>query len=85
MIKAERWPPMPAEFIARWLKLCMVYLPDLASSCWSLLNQRKGNAQALRAKIAPQLVILGVGKKGKKKKPAKASDLSQSFAREKTL
>lgn len=33
MIKAERLPPVPAELIARWLKPCMVYLSDLASSC----------------------------------------------------
>lgn len=68
MIKAERLPPMPAEFIARWLKPCMVYLSDLGSSCWSLLNQWKGNAQALRAKTAPQLVILGGERRQKEKK-----------------
>lgn len=67
MIKAGM-PPVPAEFIARWLKPWMVYLSDLASSCWSLLNPWKGNVQAPRAKIAPQLVILGEKKKAKGKR-----------------
>lgn len=76
MIKAERLPPMPAEFIARWLEPCMVNSSESASSCWSLLNQWKGNARTLRAKISPQLVTRGGEQKQKKKQQRHQTHLS---------
>jgi len=57
---------MPAELSTRWHGPCTVNLSALASS-WSLPNQWKGNARALRANTAPRLVT-ELTKKRKKKK-----------------